>query len=45
MFQTEIYQLAYEALYMVLIMSAPPILISLLFGLLVAVFQAARDER
>ena len=41
MFQAEIYQLAYQALYMVLILSAPPILISLTFGLLIAVFQAA----
>ena len=41
MFQEEIYQLTYEALFMILILSAPPILISMLAGLLVAIFQAA----
>jgi type III secretion protein S len=41
MFQNEIYELAYRALMMVLILSAPPIIISLIFGLLVAIFQAA----
>ncbi len=41
MFQSEIYQLTYQALFMILILSAPPILISMLAGLMVAVFQAA----
>jgi type III secretion protein S len=34
-------QLAYQGLMMILILSAPPILISLFFGLMVAIFQAA----
>lgn len=38
---TEIYQLAYQALLLILILSGPPILISTLFGLLVAIMQAA----
>ena len=41
MFQSEIYQLAYQALLLILILSAPPILISMAFGLSVAIFQAA----
>lgn len=41
MFKNEVFQLAYEALYLVLILSAPPIIISLVFGLIVAIFQAA----
>lgn len=41
MFSTEIYQLTYQALMMILILSGPPILISMIVGLLVAVFQAA----
>jgi len=41
MYQTEIYQLSYQALLLILILSAPPILISMFFGLFVAVFQAA----
>lgn len=41
MFQGEIYQLGYQALFLVLLLSAPPILISLIFGLIVAIFQAA----
>ena len=41
MFQDQIYQLIYQALFMVLIISAPPILVSMLAGLLVAIFQAA----
>ena len=41
MFATEIYQLAYQALLMILILSGPPIIISMLFGLSVAIFQAA----
>jgi len=41
MFNTEIYQLAYQALLLILILSAPPIVISMIFGLTVAIFQAA----
>lgn len=41
MFQTEVYQLTYQALLLILILSGPPILISMVLGLLVAVFQAA----
>ncbi len=41
MFRTHVVQLAYQGLYLILILSAPPILISLVFGLLVAIFQAA----
>jgi type III secretion protein S len=41
MFQSEIYQLSYQALLLILILSGPPILISMLFGLIVAIFQAA----
>jgi len=41
MYSTEVIQLAYQALVLVAILSAPPILISTLLGLVVAVFQAA----
>ncbi len=41
MFSSEIYQLTYQALILILILSGPPILISMVFGLMVAVFQAA----
>ncbi len=41
MYEAEIYQLAYQALLLILILSGPPILISMLFGLTVAIFQAA----
>ncbi len=41
MYQTEIYQLAYQALLLILILSGPPILISMFLGLSVAIFQAA----
>lgn len=40
-FSGDIYQLAYQALLLILILSAPPILISTMLGLFVAVFQAA----
>ena len=40
-FQTEVYQLAYQALLLILILSGPPILISMTLGLVVAIFQAA----
>lgn len=41
MFQSEIYQLSYQSLYLILLLSGPPILISMVLGLLVAIFQAA----
>ncbi|NGX47441.1 MAG: Flagellar biosynthetic protein FliQ [Chlamydiae bacterium] len=40
-FTSEIYQLTYQALLLILILSGPPILISTMLGLFVAVFQAA----
>lgn len=41
MYSQEVIQLAYQALILVAILSAPPILISTLLGLMVAIFQAA----
>lgn len=41
MYSQEVVQLAYQALLLVAILSAPPILISTLLGLVVAIFQAA----
>ncbi len=41
MYQSEIYQLSYQSLYLILLLSGPPILISMILGLLVAIFQAA----
>ncbi len=41
MFQSQVVQLAYQALLLILILSAPPILISMFFGIVVAIFQAA----
>lgn len=41
MFKTQVVQLAYQGMLLILILSAPPILISMFFGLMVAVFQAA----
>ena len=41
MFQNEIFQLSYQALILILILSGPPIIISMILGLLVAIFQAA----
>lgn len=41
MFSAEVYQLCYKALLLILILSGPPILISMVVGLFVAVFQAA----
>lgn len=40
-FTGDIYQLTYQALLLILILSGPPILISTMLGLFVAVFQAA----
>ena len=41
MFQTQVVQYAYQGLLLILILLAPPILISLFFGILVSIFQAA----
>ena len=41
MFQTQIVQFAYQGLLLILILSAPPVLISMLLGTIVAIFQAA----
>ena len=41
MFQTQVVQLAYQGMLLILILSAPPILVSMFFGILVAIFQAA----
>jgi type III secretion protein S len=41
MYSTEIYQLSYQALLLILILSGPPIFISMAFGLFIAIFQAA----
>lgn len=41
MFGNEIYTLSYQALMLILLLSGPPIVISTILGLVVAVFQAA----
>ncbi len=41
MYSVEIYQQSYQALLLILILSGPPILISTILGLVVAIFQAA----
>ena len=41
MFVNEIYQLSYQALFLILLLSGPPIIISTILGLIVAIFQAA----
>lgn len=41
MFHTQIMTLAYKGLLLILILSGPPILVSMFFGLTVAIFQAA----
>lgn len=41
MFQTQVVQLSYQGLILILVLSGPPILISMFFGLAVAIFQAA----
>jgi type III secretion HrpO family protein len=41
MFANEIYQFSYQALILVLILSGPPIIVSMVLGLMVAIFQAA----
>lgn len=41
MFANEIYSLSYQALILILLLSGPPIIISTVLGLVVAIFQAA----
>ncbi|MBU6383017.1 MAG: type III secretion system export apparatus subunit SctS [Verrucomicrobia bacterium] len=41
MFTNEIYSLSYQALILILLLSGPPIVISTVLGLIVAIFQAA----
>lgn len=41
MFRTQVVQLAYQGLLLILILSAPTIFVSMIFGLIVAIFQAA----
>jgi len=41
MFRTQIVQLCYQGLLLILILSAPPVLISMFLGTIVAIFQAA----
>lgn len=41
MFQSQAVQLAYQGMLLILILSAPPILVSMFFGIIVAIFQAA----
>ena len=41
MFQSQIVQLCYQGLLLILILSAPPVLISMFLGTIVAIFQAA----
>jgi type III secretion HrpO family protein len=41
MIQTQIIQLCYQGLLLILILSAPPVLISMFLGTVVAIFQAA----
>ncbi len=41
MFSSQIVALAYQGLLLILILSAPPVLISMFLGTIVAIFQAA----
>jgi type III secretion protein S len=41
MYKSQVVQLAYQGLLLILILSGPPILVSMILGLLVAIFQAA----
>jgi type III secretion HrpO family protein len=41
MIHAQIIQLAYKGMLLILILSGPPILVSMFFGLAVAIFQAA----
>lgn len=39
--KAQIFQLSYQALLLILLLSGPPVLISMILGLFVAIFQAA----
>ena len=41
MFEQRLFQFAYEALLLILILSAPPIFVSMTVGIFIAIFQAA----
>jgi len=41
MFQNQIVQMAYQGLLLILLLSGPPVLISMMLGTFVAIFQAA----
>lgn len=41
MFQSQVVQLAYQGMLLILLLSGPPILVSMFFGIIVAIFQAA----
>ncbi len=41
MFETQVIQMAYRGLMMILTLSGPPVLIGMFFGLMVAIFQTA----
>ena len=41
MFHTQVIQMAYQGLLLILILSGPPVLISMFLGLTVAIFQTA----
>lgn len=41
MVRSQVIELAYKGLLLILILSAPPILVSMFLGILVAIFQAA----
>jgi type III secretion protein S len=41
MLQTEAVQLTYQALWLVLVLSAPPVIVAAIIGLLIAFIQAA----
>lgn len=41
MFTNELYTYSYQALILILLLSGPPIIISTVLGLMVAIFQAA----
>lgn len=41
MHQSHVIQTSYEGMLLILILSAPPILVSMFFGIAVAIFQAA----
>lgn len=41
MVESHVIQLAYQGLLLILILSGPPILVSMFFGIIVAIFQAA----